>query len=77
LRPSSSTWSHFHLFLAPSGVPLPVLVLTLEVFLVHGYWSAFAGLLRVRISPDSGKVSAAGHVAAARPDLSTPQNSEG
>jgi len=67
----------FHLFLAPSGLPLPVLILTLEVFLAHGYWSAFAGLLRVRISPDSAKASAAGHGAAARPHLSTPQNSQG
>jgi uncharacterized membrane protein YphA (DoxX/SURF4 family) len=45
----------FHLFLAPSGLPVPVLVVALEIALARSYWSAFAGLMRVRVAPDRAK----------------------
>jgi uncharacterized membrane protein YphA (DoxX/SURF4 family) len=41
----------FHLFLAPSGLPVPIVVLVLESFLAHSFWSAFAGVMRVRAEP--------------------------
>jgi uncharacterized membrane protein YphA (DoxX/SURF4 family) len=73
----------FHLFLAPSGLPLPILVVALELFLAHSYWSAFAGLMCARISPDSARASRSdlaasviGRGDAAPRDLQTPQNSE-
>ena len=45
----------FHLFLAPSGLPVPILVVALEIALARAYWSAFAGLLRMRAAPDGAK----------------------
>jgi putative oxidoreductase len=45
----------FHLFLAPSGLPVPILVVALEIALARSYWSAFAGLMRVRVAPDGAK----------------------
>jgi putative oxidoreductase len=43
----------FHLFLAPSGLVLPIVVVALEIFLARSYWSAFAPLVRVNVTPDS------------------------
>jgi hypothetical protein len=44
----------FHTFLAPSGLPLPILVVALEVFLAWSYRSSFRPMLRVRAEPDTG-----------------------
>jgi uncharacterized membrane protein YphA (DoxX/SURF4 family) len=70
----------FHLFLAPAGLPLPLLVVALELYLARSYWSAYAGLLRVRVSPDGvdeGRPALAPRPRDASPtDLKTPQNSE-
>ena len=38
----------FHLLLAPSGLPIAIVVLLLEGFLIWAYWSAFAGLFAAR-----------------------------
>ena len=42
-----------HLFLAPSGLPVPLVVVALGVFLAWSYRSAFAGVLRVDAAPDA------------------------
>ena len=41
----------FHLFLAPSGLPLPFVIVALEIFLARSYRSAFAPLLQVNAEP--------------------------
>ena len=38
----------FHLFLAPSGIALPLAVLALELYLAWTYRAAFAPMLRAR-----------------------------
>ena len=38
----------FHLFLEPSGLPLPLVVLAAELYLAWSYRSAFAPMLHVR-----------------------------
>ncbi len=43
----------FHLFLAPAGLGLPLLVVALGVFLAWSYRSSFAGVLRVNAQPDA------------------------
>jgi putative oxidoreductase len=43
----------FHLFLAPSGLPLPIVIVALGVFLAWSYRSSFAGVLRVNAVPDA------------------------
>jgi uncharacterized membrane protein YphA (DoxX/SURF4 family) len=54
----------FHTFLAPSGLPVAIAVLALEVFLAWQYRSAYRSLLRER--PDVTETStAAAHGAAA------------
>jgi uncharacterized membrane protein YphA (DoxX/SURF4 family) len=57
----------FHLFLAPAGLALPVVIVALEVFLAWSYRSIFRPVLRVRAEPDvaadTGHVHAAGAVA--------------
>jgi uncharacterized membrane protein YphA (DoxX/SURF4 family) len=45
----------FHLFLAPSGLPLPLVVVALGVFLAWSYRSAFAGVLDVNAVPDGAQ----------------------
>jgi putative oxidoreductase len=57
----------FHLFLAPSGLPLPIVILALEIFLVRSYASAFSGVLRVHATPDTTDhaARAASHTVAA------------
>jgi putative oxidoreductase len=42
----------FHLFLAPSGIVLPLVLVALGVFLAWSYRSAFSGVLRVNAAPD-------------------------
>ncbi len=44
----------FHAFLAPSGLPLPLLILVLEVYLARSYRSAYSGMLQARTVPDAG-----------------------
>jgi putative oxidoreductase len=43
----------FHLFLAPSGLPLPILITLLGVYLAWSYRSSFAGVLQVNAVPDA------------------------
>jgi len=38
----------FHLFLEPSGLPLPLVVLVAEIFLAWSYRAAFAPMLHLR-----------------------------
>lgn len=45
----------FHLFLAPGGVGLPVVVLALELYLAWTYRDAFAPMLRMRNVPRSAE----------------------
>lgn len=55
----------FHLFLAPAGLPLALVVLAAEVHLAWTYRSAFAPLFeRERRAESSGKRSAGGHAVA-------------
>jgi len=41
----------FHLFLAPGGMPIAILVLVLEVFLAWGYRGSFRSVLTVKAQP--------------------------
>ena len=41
----------FHAFLAPSGLPLPLVILALELFLAWAYRDSFAPLLNPRAQP--------------------------
>ena len=43
----------FHLFLAPSGLAIPVVILALEVYLAWSYRSTFAPMLAARATPDA------------------------
>jgi hypothetical protein len=43
----------FHLFLAPSGIGLAVIILVLELYLAWIYRRAFRSMLTVRTSPNS------------------------
>ncbi|HZU85490.1 MAG TPA: DoxX family protein, partial [Polyangiaceae bacterium] len=45
----------FHVFLAPSGLPLAVVILGLEVFLAWSYRGAFRSVLKAR---DDGALAA-------------------
>ena len=38
----------FHLFLAPAGLPLPIVVLALELYLAWSYRTSFAPMLQAR-----------------------------
>jgi uncharacterized membrane protein YphA (DoxX/SURF4 family) len=44
----------FHLFLAPAGIPLPLVVLALELFLAWSYRSVYRPMLAARTAPDAG-----------------------
>ena len=55
----------FHLFLAPSGLPFPLIVAALEVFLAWRYRSAFRPLLRSDVAPDATSGAPAIHAARA------------
>jgi uncharacterized membrane protein YphA (DoxX/SURF4 family) len=48
----------FHLFLAPSGIVLPIIVVALEIFLARSYWGAFSGVVRARVAPDGADEAA-------------------
>jgi len=41
----------FHAFLAPAGLPLPLVLLGLELYLARSYKDAFAPMLRARNEP--------------------------
>jgi uncharacterized membrane protein YphA (DoxX/SURF4 family) len=41
----------FHAFLAPAGLPLPLVLLGLELYLARSYKGAFAAMLRARNEP--------------------------
>jgi uncharacterized membrane protein YphA (DoxX/SURF4 family) len=51
----------FHAFLAPSGLPFPLIIAALGVFLAWSYRSAFRPLLRASASPDAVSNSPALH----------------
>jgi uncharacterized membrane protein YphA (DoxX/SURF4 family) len=55
----------FHAFLAPSGLPLAIVVLALEVFLAWSYRSAFRPMLGSGVQPDAAGegTSISGHSA--------------
>jgi uncharacterized membrane protein YphA (DoxX/SURF4 family) len=55
----------FHLFLAPSGLAIPVVVVLLEVFLARSYWSSFASVVRPVVAPDGAEEPARATVKAA------------
>jgi uncharacterized membrane protein YphA (DoxX/SURF4 family) len=41
----------FHLFLAPAGLPLPGVVLAMELYLAWTYRDAYAPMLRAKVTP--------------------------
>ncbi len=43
----------FHAFLAPAGIPLPIIVLALELFLAWSYRSVYRPMLAPRAAPDA------------------------
>jgi uncharacterized membrane protein YphA (DoxX/SURF4 family) len=43
----------FHLFLEPSGLPLPIVLLALEIYLARKYRHAFRPLLQAQQAPES------------------------
>jgi uncharacterized membrane protein YphA (DoxX/SURF4 family) len=43
----------FHAFLAPSGLPLPLVILVLEVYLARSYRDAYSSMLHARTEPTS------------------------
>jgi uncharacterized membrane protein YphA (DoxX/SURF4 family) len=53
----------FHLFLEPSGLPVPLAVLAAEIFLAWTYRAAFAPMLHLRTRlPETATVAAPGPV---------------
>ena len=42
----------FHVFLAPSGIPVAIVVLAVELFLAWAYRGAFRSMLAFRTKPD-------------------------
>jgi putative oxidoreductase len=53
----------FHLFLAPSGIAMPIVVLATELYLAWSYREAFAPMLRARVAPAAGREQAYAKVA--------------
>jgi uncharacterized membrane protein YphA (DoxX/SURF4 family) len=45
---------HFHLMLEPSGLPVPLVLVALELVLARAYRSAFAPMLHARVAPTEG-----------------------
>ncbi|MEM1205327.1 MAG: DoxX family membrane protein [Acidobacteriota bacterium] len=43
----------FHVFLEPSGLPMGIALVALQVFLAWGYRDAFAGVLEARSQPSA------------------------
>jgi uncharacterized membrane protein YphA (DoxX/SURF4 family) len=46
----------FHASLAPSGLPVALALLVLELLIAWGYRGAFASMLRVRVAPTTAAV---------------------
>ena len=46
----------FHASLMPSGLPVPLALLVLELLVAWGYRGAFASMLRVRVTPTKDAV---------------------
>jgi uncharacterized membrane protein YphA (DoxX/SURF4 family) len=55
----------FHVFLAPSGLPVAIIVVALELFLVWAHREAFAPMLRARMEPADESRAASTRAAAA------------
>jgi uncharacterized membrane protein YphA (DoxX/SURF4 family) len=47
----------FHAFLAPSGLPIPIVVLALELYLAFAYRKAFAPMLNAKVEVSADSVS--------------------
>jgi putative oxidoreductase len=47
----------FHLFLAPSGIAMPMVVLAAELYLAWSYREAFAPMLRARVAPGGAEAT--------------------
>src|SRR5216684_1599346 len=45
---------HFHVMLEPSGLPLPIVLVALELVLARAYRSAFAPMLHALVAPTEG-----------------------
>ena len=43
----------FHLFLEPSGLPLPIVLLALEIYLARKYRHAFRPMLQAQTTPET------------------------
>jgi putative oxidoreductase len=48
----------FHVFMAPAGLPVPLLALVAELYLAWTYRDAFAPMLRARVEPHVQAVQA-------------------
>jgi hypothetical protein len=46
----------FHAFLAPAGLPLPIVLLAAELYLAWSYRDAYAPMLRARVEPSAEPV---------------------
>ncbi|HTB72842.1 MAG TPA: DoxX family membrane protein [Polyangiaceae bacterium] len=61
----------FHVFLAPAGIPVPLVALAAEIYLAWSYRDAFAPMLRARVAPHAQSagsvVDGRGAVSATRP----------
>jgi uncharacterized membrane protein YphA (DoxX/SURF4 family) len=55
----------FHVFLVPSGLPIAIVVVALELFLVWAHREAFAPMLRARTEPADQTRAASTRAAAA------------
>jgi uncharacterized membrane protein YphA (DoxX/SURF4 family) len=49
----------FHTFLAPSGLPLPLVILVLEVYLARSYRDAYSSMLQARTEPTRASLTSA------------------
>ncbi len=56
----------FHGSLAPSGLPVPLALLVLELVVAWGYRGAFASMLRLRVAPATTAVEPSPALAASR-----------
>ncbi|HEY4244642.1 MAG TPA: hypothetical protein VGM88_32735 [Kofleriaceae bacterium] len=50
---------NFHAQLEPSGLPVPVLLIALELVLAYAYRAAFAPMLRARVEPAASQAAPA------------------
>ena len=53
----------FHAVYAPAGLPLPLILVALTIYLAWAYRAAFAPMLRARVEPTAGESVAAHHPA--------------